>query len=190
MKNLNLNVYDNLINKDSVVRTTAKVRIPVKVYDERQKSPEFTKEESALPEYATSGSAGLDLRAFVWHGITESYMGLNSIFIEPGETKLISTGLYVEIPEGYEMQIRSRSGLSLKGIIVKNSPGTIDSDYRGLISVILWNTSDERFYIENNMKIAQAVLAPVVQLDWELVSELSELNDTDRGSGGFGSTGK
>lgn len=131
-----------------------------------------------LPTYATAGSAGMDLRAHLATPVT----------LQPLERKLIPTGLFMEIPVGYEVQIRPRSGLAFKhGITVLNSPGTIDSDYRGEIGVLLVNLSQEAFIIENGERIAQMVVAAHGQVAWELVSELS---DTDRGAGGFGSTGK
>jgi len=131
-----------------------------------------------LPNYATAGSAGMDLRAHLATPVT-----LQSL-----ERRLIPTGLFMEIPVGYEVQIRPRSGLAYKhGITVLNSPGTIDSDYRGEIGVLLVNLSQEAFIIENGERIAQMVVAAHGQVAWETVSELS---DTDRGAGGFGSTGK
>lgn len=131
-----------------------------------------------LPNYATAGSAGMDLRAHLATPVT----------LQPLERKLIPTGLFMEIPVGYEVQIRPRSGLAYKhGITVLNSPGTIDSDYRGEIGVLLVNLSQEAFIIENGERIAQMVVAAHGQVAWEIVSELT---DTDRGAGGFGSTGK
>lgn len=131
-----------------------------------------------LPEYATSGAAGMDLRAHLATPVT----------LAPLERKLIPTGLFMEIPHGYEVQIRPRSGLAFKhGITVLNSPGTIDSDYRGEVGVLLVNLSQEPFVIESGERIAQMVVAAHGHVEWEAVSELS---DTDRGAGGFGSTGK
>lgn len=131
----------------------------------------------ALPEYATVHSAGLDLRA----NIEER------IILKPLERRLVPTGLYIELPIGYEAQIRPRSGLALKkGITVLNSPGTIDADYRGEICVILINLSTEEFVIEDGERICQMVIAAHVQA--ELV-EVDELGDTKRGAGGFGHTG-
>lgn len=131
----------------------------------------------ALPEYATVHSAGLDLRA----NIDEK------IILKPLERRLVPTGLYIELPIGYEAQIRPRSGLALKkGITVLNSPGTIDADYRGEICVILINLSTEEFVIEDGERICQMVIAAHVQA--ELV-EVDELGDTKRGAGGFGHTG-
>ena len=132
----------------------------------------------ALPEYQTPLSAGLDIRA----NLTES------ITLSPLERAMVPTGLYVELPEGYEMQIRPRSGLAAKhGITVLNSPGTIDADYRGEIKVILVNLSNTPFTIEPGERIAQMIVARYEQVEWQAVESLSE---TERGAGGFGSTGK
>jgi len=131
-----------------------------------------------LPEYATEASAGLDLRA----NIDES------IEIDSLEKAIVPTGLFMEIPIGYEAQVRPRSGLAFKhGITVLNSPGTIDADYRGEIKVILVNLSKEKFVIEDGERIAQMVIAAHEQAEW---NQVDELNDTSRGAGGFGSTGK
>ena len=131
-----------------------------------------------LPKYETVSSAGMDIRAFIPEGKIE---------IEPQERKLIPTGLCLEIPKGYEVQIRPRSGLALKnGITVLNSPGTIDADYRGELRVILINHSAERFLITNEMRIAQMVVAQFSRVD---LLEVEDLSETDRGEGGFGSTG-
>ncbi|MGE5409572.1 MAG: dUTP diphosphatase [Clostridiales bacterium] len=131
-----------------------------------------------LPEYATKGSAGLDLRAAV----------LDKIIIPSGKIALVPTNLSVEIPEGYELQVRPRSGLAAKYAIgVLNSPGTIDSDYRGEIKVILINFSDSDFIITRGDRIAQMVLSKVFIAD---LIETNDLNDSDRGQGGFGHTGK
>ncbi|MGH7086525.1 MAG: dUTP diphosphatase [Acetobacteraceae bacterium] len=130
-----------------------------------------------LPGYATEGAAGLDLAA----AITEPLM------IAPGGRALVPTGLEVALPSGFELQIRPRSGLALRhGIILPNSPGTIDSDYRGEIRVILLNAGEAGFTLMRGMRIAQAVLAPVVRLCW---LEVGELAVTERAAGGFGSTG-
>jgi len=131
-----------------------------------------------LPKYETVSSAGMDIRAFIPEGKIE---------IEPQERKLIRTGLSLEIPKGYEVQIRPRSGLALKnGITVLNSPGTIDADYRGELRVILINHSADRFSITNEMRIAQIVVAQFSRVD---LLEVENLSETDRGEGGFGSTG-
>ena len=132
----------------------------------------------ALQEYATALSAGMDLRAAIEQSIT----------LAPLERALVSTGLFVELPEGYEMQIRPRSGLAAKhGITVLNSPGTIDADYRGEIKVILVNLSNTPFEIVPGERIAQAVVAAHARVEW---NEVEQLNDTERGAGGFGSTGR
>lgn len=131
-----------------------------------------------LPAYETDASAGLDLRAFI-----EEPIVLKSL-----ERKLIPTGLKMELPKGYEAQIRPRSGLALKnGISLLNAPGTIDADYRGDIGIILVNLSTEDFTVNPGDRIAQMVIAKFEQIRWDLVEELSE---TERGAGGFGSTGK
>ena len=132
----------------------------------------------ALPQYATPQSAGLDRRA-----------NLSSpIELRPLERKLIPTGLYIALPQGYEAQVRPRSGLALKhGISVLNSPGTIDADYRGEICVILVNLSEEPFIVNDGERIAQMVIARHEQAEWEQVDVLDE---TERGEGGFGHTGK
>ena len=129
------------------------------------------------PEYATSQSAGLDLRANLTEPIT----------LKPLARTLVKTGLFIELPEGYEAQVRPRSGLAYKkGITVLNSPGTIDADYRGEIGVILVNLSEEEFVIENGERVAQLVIAKHEQAQWV---EVENLDETDRGAGGFGSTG-
>ena len=131
-----------------------------------------------LPAYATEGSAGMDLCAHIHE----------SVVLEPLERKLIPTGLFIELPTGYEAQIRPRSGLALKqGITCLNSPGTIDADYRGEIGVILINLSNELQVIKTGDRIAQMVVAPVIQISWEPATALTS---TNRGAGGFGSTGK
>ena len=132
----------------------------------------------ALPEYQTSLSAGLDIRANLDESVT----------LRPLERAMIPTGLFVELPEGCEMQIRPRSGLAAKhGITVLNSPGTIDADYRGEIKVILVNLSNEPFTIESGERIAQMIVARYEQIEWLPVEELGA---TERGAGGFGSTGR
>jgi|TARA_B110000238_G_scaffold28713_2_gene28659 dUTP pyrophosphatase len=130
-----------------------------------------------LPQYATSQSAGLDLRA----NLEESFT------LKPLERKLVPTGLHIALPDGYEAQVRPRSGLAYKkGVTVLNAPGTIDADYRGDIGVILINMSNEDFVVEDGERIAQLIIAKYDQAEWIPVSELSE---TNRGEGGFGSTG-
>lgn len=131
-----------------------------------------------LPAYETLASAGVDLRANV----------SESIVLKPLERGLVKTGIFIEIPQGYEAQIRPRSGLALKqGLTVLNSPGTIDADYRGEIGVILVNLSSESVEIQPGERIAQMVFAKVEQAEW---IEVSQLSNTERGEGGFGSTGK
>ena len=130
-----------------------------------------------LPTYATELSAGMDLRA----NLTDS------IVLKPLQRCLVPTGIFMALPEGYEAQVRPRSGLALKkGITVLNSPGTIDADYRGEVGVILVNLSAEDFVVEDGERIAQMVIARYEQVEWESVEVLSE---TERGSGGFGHTG-
>ncbi len=130
-----------------------------------------------LPGYATAGAAGMDLLAAVSTPIT----------ILPGGRVLVPTGIAIALPPGYELQIRPRSGLALKhGIVLPNSPGTVDEDYRGELLVIVMNAGDAPFTVERGMRIAQAVLAPVVRVAWQ---EADSLDATERGAGGFGSTG-
>jgi len=137
---------------------------------------------TSIPVYATSLSSGFDLMARLDSRGAE-------MVIMPGDTALIDTGLKMEIPPGYELQIRSRSGLALKnGIVVLNSPGTVDADYKGLIKVILKNTSQNCFCVAHGMKIAQGVICPVVRAQFVTV-DADKLEKTDRGEGGFGSTG-
>jgi dUTP pyrophosphatase len=130
-----------------------------------------------LPAYATEGASGLDIRAYIQENIT----------LLPLQRVLVNTGLYVALPAGLEAQIRPRSGLALKqGITVLNTPGTIDSDYRGEIKVLLINLSEQPFTIQDGERIAQLVIAPYTKISWSSVSTLST---TDRGAGGYGSTG-
>ncbi|ODT55836.1 MAG: deoxyuridine 5'-triphosphate nucleotidohydrolase [Paludibacter sp. 47-17] len=130
-----------------------------------------------LPAYATLHSAGMDLRANLD----------KPLVIKPMQRVLIPTGLYIELPEGYEAQIRPRSGLALKkGITLLNSPGTIDADYRGEVGIILINLSEDEFVVEDGERICQMVVAGYVQAEWE---ETAGLGDTGRGAGGFGHTG-
>jgi len=131
----------------------------------------------ALPEYATEHAAGLDLKAELAEAIT----------LKPLQRSLVATGLFIELPVGYEAQIRPRSGLAFKnGITVLNSPGTIDADYRGEIKVLLVNVSDTDFVVNDGERIAQMVIAKHEQVAWQAVNELQE---SQRGAGGFGSTG-
>lgn len=137
------------------------------------------KSKHALPQYETIGSAGMDLRA----NLEEE-----GILLQPMERKLIPTGLFMELPLGFEAQIRPRSGLAYKkGVTVLNSPGTIDADYRGEVGVLLINMSKEVFLIEDGERIAQMVISKHEQ---PILTEVQELSSTDRGEGGFGSTGR
>jgi dUTP pyrophosphatase len=138
----------------------------------------INKSHHPLPEYATPYSAGVDIRANIQNPIT-----LKSL-----ERAMIPTGLYLELPQGYEAQIRPRSGLAAKhGLTVLNSPGTIDADYRGEICVILVNLSNDDFVINDGERVCQMVIAQHAQVEWEKVDSISE---TERGTGGFGHTGK
>lgn len=131
-----------------------------------------------VPKYETTGSAGMDLRAMID----------DPIVLEPGQRMLVPTGLFIELPLGYEAQVRARSGLAIKhGITLINAIGTVDSDYRGEIKVPLVNLGQESFKINNGERIAQMVITKYEQVNWIVVSELSE---TERGTGGFGHTGK
>ena len=137
----------------------------------------INKSNNPTPTYETSLSAGMDLRAYVE----------GPIILNPGERKLIKTGLHIELPEGYEAQVRPRSGLAFKkGITVLNSPGTIDADYRGDVGVILINHSNEEFSVNSGDRIAQLVISKFEKVDWETSDEI---NSTSRGDSGFGSTG-
>jgi dUTP pyrophosphatase len=134
-------------------------------------------ENIPLPKYETSGSSGLDLEANIDRAIE----------IKPGKSEIISTGLMVAIPKNFEIQIRPRSGLAAKNqITVLNTPGTIDADYRGELKVILINLSDKTFIVKKGLRIAQMVLCPIIKAK---LKEVNTLDDTERGSGGFGSTG-
>ncbi|WP_395056148.1 dUTP diphosphatase [Flavobacterium sp.] len=137
----------------------------------------INKSQHELPNYETIASAGMDLRANIQESIT----------LQPLERTLVKTGLFIELPIGFEAQVRPRSGLAFKkGITVLNSPGTVDADYRGEIGVILVNLSNEAFIIENGERIAQLIIAKHERAEWIEVQDLSE---TSRGEGGFGSTG-
>lgn len=138
----------------------------------------INRSKHALPAYETIASAGMDLRANLEQ----------EMVLQPLERKLIPTGLFIELPIGTEAQVRPRSGLALKkGITVLNSPGTVDADYRGEVGVILINLSNEDFIINDGERIAQMVIAKHERAEWE---EVKELSSTERGAGGFGSTGK
>jgi len=139
------------------------------------------KSTNPLPQYQTSGSAGMDVQAFID----------TPILIHPGQRYLVPTGIFMAIESGYECQVRSRSGLASKtGVIVLNSPGTIDSDYRGEVQILLYNTSGVSYTVEPGDRIAQLVFAKCEQPEIEQFLSLDSLDDTSRGSGGFGSTGK
>ncbi len=138
----------------------------------------INRSKHALPSYATDLSAGMDLRANLD----------KPVILKPMERKIIPTGLYIALPEGYEAQIRPRSGLAIKhGITLVNTPGTIDADYRGEIGIIMINLSNEDFEIKDGERIAQMVINKYEKIDWEPVDHLDK---TSRGEGGFGSTGK
>lgn len=137
----------------------------------------INKSEHEIPSYETTGSAGMDLRANLNEPIT----------LKPLERTIVKTGLFIALPQGYEAQVRPRSGLAIKkGITVLNSPGTVDADYRGEIGVILVNLSNEDFIINNGERIAQLIIAKHERAVWK---EVEVLNETERGTGGFGSTG-
>ena len=138
----------------------------------------INKSTNELPAYQTISAAGLDLRAYMEEPIN----------LKPMQRILVPTGLYLELPDGYEAQIRPRSGLAFKhGITVLNSPGTIDADYRGEIKILLVNLSDESFFIESGERVAQMVISQHEQIEWSVVESLE---DSERSAGGFGSTGK
>ncbi len=138
--------------------------------------------EFPLPQYETTQAAGADIRASLPNEQRE-----HGLMIEPGQRVLVPTGLSMEIPAGYEVQVRPRSGLSLKtDLLVVNSPGTIDADYRGEVKIILGNFGQENVIITHGMRVAQLVFAPITQALFQRVEQLSE---TERGAGGFGSTG-
>lgn len=148
-----------------------------KLNDKTMKVQIINKSKHSLPQYATSSSAGMDLRANLD----------NPIVLKPLQRCLVPTGLYIALPEGFEAQIRPRSGLALKkGITLLNTPGTIDADYRGEIGVIVINLSAEDFIIEDGERIAQMVIVRYEQAEWQ---EVEVLEDTERGAGGFGHTG-
>ncbi len=140
--------------------------------------PIINQSSNSLPNYATVGSSGMDIRAFI----------AEPMQLQPLERVLVPTGLFLEIPEGFEAQIRPRSGLAVKqGITCLNTPGTIDADYRGEIKVILINLSNEVQIINNGDRVAQMVFQKVTQIQWQ---QVENINETVRGTGGFGSTGK
>lgn len=137
--------------------------------------------EQPLPQYATSGSAGLDLRADIPTPFT----------IKPGQSALVQTGLHIELPKGYEARVQSRSGLALKhGIIVLNAPGCVDSDYRGNIGVILANLGQEDYVVNPGERIAQLIVSKYEQIEWQPVYDFSDLESSERGVGAYGHSGK
>ena len=141
----------------------------------------FNKSANALPAYESQFASGMDLRADLD----------GSVVLQPGERKLIPTGLFIELPEDCEAQVRPRSGLAVKhGITVLNSPGTIDADYRGEVKVLLINLSQEPFEIQSGERIAQMVVSRFQHVEWQEVDSLEGLSQTERGAGGFGHTGK
>ncbi len=141
----------------------------------------INKSSSPLPFYQTEGSAGMDLYADI-----EASIELDSL-----ERQLISTGIFIELPLGFEAQVRPRSGLAFKhGISIVNSPGTIDADYRGEIKVLLVNLSKEKFVVQKGERIAQLIVAKHERINWQEVQTIEELSETKRGNGGYGSTGK
>ena len=162
----------------------------------------FNESNNELPKYETADSAGLDVRADLSHIETvadgpgqiipaNSVNAVKMIALEPGSRTLIPTGLYVELPSGYEAQVRPRSGLALKeGITVLNTPGTIDADYRGNIHVLIINHGLKTIYIEDGERIGQLVFNKVEHIDWKEVFSKDDLGSTERGEGGFNSTGK
>ena len=139
----------------------------------------INKSDNPLPEHQTESSAGADIHAYLPYG---------DVIIAAGEKEIIPTGIYIEIPVGYEVQVRPRSGLAFKyGVTVLNSPGTIDADYRGEVKVLLINHGKEAFVVKSGERIAQMVFSKYQRVEWESVNRLS---DTERGSGGYGSSGK
>ncbi len=146
------------------------IRVPVQVQPEG--------EGLELPSYATEGAAGMDLRAAIAGELT----------IEPGGRALVSTGIRIALPDGYEAQVRPRSGLALRhGITLLNAPGTIDADYRGTVAVILANLGDEPFVVRRGDRIAQMIVAPITRAE---LAPVDELDESERGAGGFGHTGR
>ena len=173
-RNLPVNTFKNILH------TPKLANLPIFCYNKIMKVNVkcLASAGAVIPEYKTAGAAGADLYALVENPVT----------IPVGKSAMIPTGLFFEIPEGYEIQIRPRSGLAAKnGVTVLNTPGTIDSDYRGEIKIILVNLGQEDFVVNSGDRVAQMVIAPVIQASFSIVDELS---DTSRGSSGFGSTGK
>jgi len=158
----------------------------------------FRKDGVKLPEYETVGSAAMDIRALIENGIEDINIshntdpgGNDSIVINPGGRALIPTGLFPAVPYGYELEIRPRSGLAIKfGITLSNSPGTIDSDYRGQIMIGLTNNGHEAVLISNGERVCQMLLKRVEVIEWYQIMKQKDLGKTDRGAGGFGHTGR
>ena len=156
---------------------TVEVKFPSEVVEVKI----FVGDAFDIPEYQSAGAAGMDMYA----------NNNDPILIEPGDRKLIGTGIRLQIPEGFEAHIRPRSGLVLRhGVTVLNTPGTIDSDYRGPIGIILYNAGKERFYVNKGDRIAQIVFSKFERVDFIEVNLIEDLDDSARGDGGFGSTGK
>ena len=177
--NLNVDKGETLkemlgIDLDTIKIPTNKPKIPIKF---------INKSDNKDPYYSHEGDSGFDFRAFIKDG--------KNTRLSPSKRLVIPTGLYFEIPSGYELQARPRSGLALKyGITVLNTPGTIDSNYRGEVGIILINLGDEDFIIENGDRIAQGVIASVLTPEWSEMTKVNKLSPTTRNDGGFGSTGK
>lgn len=163
-------MFDSTLEAIEQLSVNSRLSIQVKIV---KLSP-----DAIIPEYAHPSDAGADICA------------IEETKIEPGETKIVKTGIAVAIPAGYEIQIRPRSGLSLNSPLrIANAPATIDSDYRGEIGIIIWNTDDIPYVIDKGMKIAQMLIAPTPMISWVEVNSIEELGETKRGTGGFGSTG-
>lgn len=162
----------------SIANCLLSLHVKIEISQQYMKVKIVNKSHHSLPQYATASSAGMDIRAF----LTEP------VELKPLERKLIPTGLYIALPEGFEAQLRPRSGLAIKhGISLLNTPGTIDADYRGEIGVILVNLSSEPFIIQDGERICQMIIASYAQVEWQPEESLDE---TERGAGGFGHTGK
>lgn len=169
LESMGIDVDDLQKQFDSESQSIVDTKVPLRFINDS---------ENENPEYAYQSDSGFDLRSS------------EDIWIHPNSRKLISTGMRFDIPEGYEIQVRSKSGLALnQGLMVLNSPGTVDSGYQGEIKVIMFNTTNEKVKIEKGQKMAQAVLCPVVSGKWVDLIRVDNINDKDRNSNGFGSTG-
>lgn len=169
LESMGIDVDDLLKQFDSESQSIVDTKVPLRFINDS---------ENKNPEYAYQSDSGFDLRSS------------EDIWIHPNSRKLISTGMRFDIPEGYEIQVRSKSGLALnQGLMVLNSPGTVDSGYQGEIKVIMFNTTNEKVKIEKGQKMAQAVLCPVVSGKWVDLIRIETINNKDRNSNGFGSTG-